>query len=122
MLGPGPWPRSLGSRRPLLSLYLYQSAGLAIIAAFPFTLYFHSPLRSGIAKARIASGERRFAVCFDQLHADARLFVGWRAGHLVGATAGEAVHRFLNRVHRHVEFVALDAIGDQRAHANATEA
>ena len=39
-------------------------------------------------------------------------------GHFICKAAGEAVHRALRRVHRHVEFFALHPVGHQRPDAD----
>ena len=36
----------------------------------------------------------------------------------IGVAAGHAIHRLLDRVQRHVELLALHAIGDEHLHAH----
>src|SRR5579864_1721351 len=102
-------------------LQLHQPIAISwwrIVRSLPLALDFHSVLRCRMTESRIDAGQRTLADLCQYLHVNAGLLVGGRVGHEIGVAASEPVYRTLDRVHRHVEFLAVYAVSDQGTHSN----
>src|SRR5882724_2836846 len=94
------------------------AAGNSIVRALPLALDFNATLRCPMAKSGVATGQWAVAIFAQDQEPDGGLLVRGRVGNFIRKAAGEAVHRTLRRVHRHVEFFALHPLGHQRPHAD----
>src|SRR5437870_4306492 len=66
-------------------------------------------------EARIDAGQWTLADFGQYLHPDTCLFVSGGVGRRIGVAAGQAVNGTLQRVHGHVQFPTLHAVGYKRA-------
>jgi hypothetical protein len=93
-----------------------------IILAGPLAFDLDSLLWCRMTNAGIDTRQRTLPNFGQHSQVDAGFFVGRRVGHVVHVAAGESVHRAFNRVHRHVQFVALYPVRHQRSNADLTVA
>src|SRR5437016_723029 len=73
----------------------HRGSGNPVIRALPLALHFNATLRCPMAKSRVLSRQRTFAVFAKNQEPDGCLFVRGCVGHFICKAAGEAVHRAL---------------------------
>ena len=71
-----------------------------------------------MAEAMVDARQRTFADFRQHAKMNRSFFVRGRVSHCVGVAAGQPVYRALDRIHGHVELLAVDPVGNQSAHAN----
>ena len=88
-------------------------SGDVVVGPLPLVFYFDAFLRGAVSPAEVLARERVGALLVEDRHLDGEFFEGWRVGGAVEVAAGHLVDGLEDGVHRHVEFFAVDAVGDE---------
>src|SRR2546421_5570883 len=119
--GPVLWVEPWYSLLFSLDSNLHQSVAVAwnrIVRAFPFPFDLHARLRCRMAKSMVDSRQRAFIHLRQHLHTNGHFFISRGVSRRIGLASGQPIHWRFARIHRHVELLVVDAIGDQGAHAD----
>src|SRR5258708_527592 len=102
----------------LCRMKYYGATGNSVIRALPLALDFNATLRCPMAESWVATGQRAVAIFAQEQEPNGRLLVRGCMSYFICKAAGQAVHRALRRIHRHVELFALHPVRHQRSDAD----
>src|ERR1043166_9827039 len=93
-------------------------SGKAVVRPLPFALDFHSALWRRVPPTGVGPGQRADTGLRQDGHVHRDFLESRRVRNGVGVTAGQTIDGTLDRVHRHVELLSMNAVGHHCAHAN----